>query len=141
MDLDIDVLIDELHDLSEDVPVALELPEHDEVVDAQEQLLMPLSRDFRDFLMTCTDVVLGSLEPVTVADPSSHTYLPEVTSQAWAEGLPREHLVLCETPAGYYAVNQDGGVFYWPRNGSVSDLEWETVWHWVRDVWIASADH
>ena len=34
-------------------------------------------------------VVYGSLEPVTVTDPQSHTYLPEVAANAWDAGVDR----------------------------------------------------
>lgn len=131
-------LIDELHEVAESVPVALELPDHDQVVDAQEQILMPLPADFREFLMTATDVVYGMLEPVTVADPLSHTYLPEVTATAWSQGMPREMIALCEYRQGYYCVAQDGEVLYW-SDGGYSEDTWENVWYWVRDVWLGSA--
>ena len=130
-------IIDELHRLAEEVPVPLELPEHDQVVEAQEQILMPLPRDFREFLMTCGDVVLGYLEPVTVADPSSHTYLPEVTSQAWEEGLPREMICVCQDGSNYYCLDEMGVVRYW-ESGDFSSSEWPSIWHWVDEVWMAS---
>ena len=130
-------LIDELHEVAEQVPVPLELPEHDQVVEAQEQILMPLPADFREFLMTTTDVIYGSLEPVTVADPSSHTYLAEVTATAWSMGMPREMIALCESPGGYYCVAQDGEVRLW-RDGDYDSEVWENVWYWVRDVWLES---
>lgn len=134
-------LIDELHQVAEDVPVPLELPEHDQVVDAQEQILMPLPGDFREFLMEATDVVYGTLEPVTVADPSSHTYFPEVTSTAWSQGLSREMLVLCEGREGYYCIAQDGEVRLWRFDSAEDEYDeetWENVWYWVRDVWLES---
>lgn len=132
-----DELIDELHELAEEVPVPLELPDHDQVVEAQEQILMPLPADFREFLMTATDVVYGTIEPVTVADPMSHTYLPEVTSTAWSLGMPREMIALCEYRGGYYCVAQDGEIKYW-LDDQYSDEVWENVWYWVRDVWLQS---
>ena len=128
-------LVDELHELSEAVPVPLELPEHDQLVDAQEHLLMPLPPEFRAFLMTASDVIYGSLEPVTVADPQSHTYLPEVTACAWAQGLPRHLLVLCEYGGGYYCVAQDEEVHYWCA-GDFGEQTWETVWDWVSEIWL-----
>ncbi len=130
-------MIDELHEVAEQVPVPLELPEHDQVVDAQEQILMPLPADFREFLMEATDVIFGSLEPVTVADPSSHTYLPEVTSTAWSVGMPREMIALCESRDGYYCVAQDGEIKLW-RDGDYDAETWENIWYWVRDVWLES---
>lgn len=130
-------MIEELHEVAEQVPVPLELPEHDQVVDAQEQILMPLPADFREFLMEATDVIFGTLEPVTVADPSSHTYLPEVTSTAWSVGMPREMIALCESREGYYCVAQDGEIKLW-RDGDYDDETWENIWYWVRDVWLES---
>ncbi|WP_439133841.1 SMI1/KNR4 family protein [Pseudomaricurvus sp.] len=132
-----DDLIEELHTVAEEVPVPLELPEHDQVVDAQEQILMPLPRDFREFLMTCSDVVYGTLEPVTVADPSSHTYLPEVTSTAWSMGMPREMVAVCESRDGYFCVAQDGEIKLWSEQGFDEEV-WENIWYWVRDVWLES---
>ncbi len=130
-------LIEELHSVAEVVPVPLELPEHDQVVQAQEEILMPLPADFREFLMTCTDVVYGTLEPVTVADPQSHTYLPEVTATAWSVGMPRHMIALCEYRQGYYCVGPDGEVKLWNPSG-FDDEEWENIWYWVRDVWLES---
>lgn len=130
-------MIDELHEVAEQVPVPLELPEHDQVVDAQEQILMPLPFDFREFLMEASDVVYGTLEPVTVADSSSHTYLPEVTATAWSLGLPREMIALCESREGYYCVAQDGEIKLW-RDDDYDSETWENIWYWVRDVWLES---
>jgi SMI1-KNR4 cell-wall len=130
-------MIDELHEVAEQVPVPLELPEHDQVVDAQEQILMPLPFDFREFLMEASDVVYGTLEPVTVADSSSHTYLPEVTATAWSLGMPREMIALCESREGYYCVAQDGEIKLW-RDDDYDSESWENIWYWVRDVWLES---
>jgi hypothetical protein len=132
-------LIDELHEVAESVPVPLELPEHDQVVVAQEQILMPLPTEFREFLMEASDVVYGTLEPVTVADPLSHTYLPEVTATAWSQGMPREMVALCECREGYYCVAQDGEVRLWQYGGDYDPDVWENVWYWVRDVWLECA--
>lgn len=132
-----DEIIDELHEIAENVPVPLELPEHDQVVDAQEQILMPLPRDFIEFLLTCGDVVYGALEPVTVADPGSHTYLPEVTATAWSLGMPRDMVAVCETREGYYCIAQDGEIRFW-QSDDFADEVWENIWYWVRDVWMES---
>lgn len=132
-----DEIIDELHEIAETVPVPLELPEHDQVVEAQEQILMPLPRDFLEFLLTCGDVVYGSLEPVTVADPGSHTYLPEVTATAWSLGMPRDMVAVCESREGYYCIAQDGEIRFW-HSGGFDDEVWENIWYWVRDVWMES---
>jgi hypothetical protein len=132
-------LIDELRDMAEDVPVPLELPEHDQLVQAQEQILMPLPHDFIEFIMEAGDIVYGTIEPVTVADPLSHTYLPEVTSTAWSLGMPREMVVVCEAHGGYYCIDEGGEIRLW-KNHDYESETWENIWYWLRDVWMKSGE-
>lgn len=130
-------ILDLLRDNHEQVPVPLELPEEDDLVVVEEELLLPIPRDMRLFLLEASDVVTGSLEPVTVVDPHSHTYLPEVAAQAWAEGVPRYLLPLCEDSGSYYCVDPDGEVVHWV-DGALTGESWESVWQWIRDVWLES---
>ncbi|QLC73131.1 SMI1/KNR4 family protein [Pseudomonas sp. LPB0260] len=133
-------VIDQLRELNEPVPVPLELPDEETLVDIQEQILIHLPYALREFLLTVSDVVYGRLEPVTAADPQSHTYLPEVAATAWSLGVPREYVPLCEDQGNYYVVEEDGTVLLWEADtGEINEDEsWESVWHWVRDVWLES---
>src|SRR5690606_595224 len=92
-----------LRGLSEPDPVPLELPEEETLVEIQEQSLIHLPFELREYLLKVSDVVYGRLEPVTASDPHSHTYLPEVASVAWDLGLPRELVPLCQDGRDYYA--------------------------------------
>ena len=130
-----DEIVDELRERNEPVPVPLELPEDDDIVLVEEQILISVPAEFRAFLLEVSDVVYGALEPVTVADPSSHTYLPEVAATAWSMGFPREMIPLCEIPGGYYGVTQDQDVVVW-RNGTLEEETWNSVWDWVREIWL-----
>ena len=132
-------LIDELRDMAEDIPVPLELPEHDQLVIAQEQILMPLPFDFIEFLLEATDIVYGSIEPVTIADAHSHTYLPEVTAMAWSLGMSRELVAVCESRGGYYCIDEGGEIRFW-KDDEYEEETWENIWYWLRDVWMKSGD-
>lgn len=133
-------VIEQLRELNEPVPVPLELPDEETLVEIQEQILIHLPFALREFLLQVSDVVYGRLEPVTAADPHSHTYLPEVASVAWSLGVPRELVPLCEDQGNYYVVEEDGTVLLWEADsGEINEDEsWESVWHWVRDVWLES---
>ncbi|NLC99640.1 MAG: SMI1/KNR4 family protein [Gammaproteobacteria bacterium] len=133
-------VIDELRERNEPVPVALELPDEECLVEIQEQILIHLPFALREFLLTVSDVVYGRLEPVTASDPHSHTYLPEVTSTAWDLGLPRNLIPLCYDAPIYYVVDdEEGEVLAWDEESQeMQDETWESVWHWVRDVWLES---
>ena len=79
-------VIEQLREANEPVPVPLELPDEDQLVEVEEQLFINIPFVFKEFLLTVSDVVYGSLEPVTVTDPQSHTYLPDVAASAWDAG-------------------------------------------------------
>ena len=131
-------VIAELRACSEHVPVPLELPDMDDIIDVEEQLLVSLDGDFRQFLLTVSDVVFGTLEPVTVADPNSHTYLPEVAATAWSLGVPRDLIPLCQDRHGYYCTNALGEVVYWAEGAVIDDEPWAGVWQWAEQVWLNS---
>ena len=103
-------VIDILREHNEPVPVPLELPDEDLLVEIEEELLISMPDDLRYFLLTVSDVVCGKLEPVTVTDRNSHTYLPEVAAVAWSLGLPRRYLPICESNGAYYCIGQEGTV-------------------------------
>ncbi|PVZ10497.1 MULTISPECIES: SMI1/KNR4 family protein [unclassified Pseudomonas] len=132
-------VIEQLREANEPVPVALELPDEDLLVEIQELLLIHIPDDMKAFLLTVSDVVYGSLEPVTVTDPQSHTYLPEVAANAWDAGMPREYVPLCQDGDNYYAVEEDGTVLLWDGDEeAVTEETWDSVWTWARDVWLES---
>lgn len=130
----VEEIIEMLREHAESVSLPLALPSEDELVDVEEQILIGLPYDLRMFLLEVSDVIVGQLEPVTAADPRSHTYLPEVASRAWALGMPREYLPVCEYQNGFACIAQDGKVFFW--DGVDLTEEWEDFWQWCRDVWL-----
>ncbi len=117
--------------------IPLELPDDDILVEIEEEILLPIPYSFKQFLLTVSDLVCGSIEPVTASDQQAHTHLPEVTAQAWAEGLSRELIPICQLGSDYYCVNQDGEVLFW-HQGEISQEHWESVWRWAQDVWLTS---
>ena len=128
-------IIDHLQELSETVPVPLDLPTFEQLVEIEEQILIGLPRDLKEFLLEASDVIYGTIEPVTASDPFSHTYLPEVTSYAWSLGLPRELIAICQIGDSFYCIDQEGQVMFW-KNDRFSDQVWESLWDWVEEVWI-----
>ena len=130
-------IIEQLRERSETVSLGLELPSEDQLVVVEEEILIPLPHDLRVFLLEVSDLIVGSLEPATAADPRSHTYLPEMCANAWDAGLPRENIPICQYRGGYAAIAEDGKVFFWSPDGA-EDEPWDDIWRWCRDVWLAS---
>lgn len=135
-----DEVIEELRQRNESVPVPLDLPDEDDLVLIEEALFLPLPKDYRAFLLQASDIVCGSIEPATVADPNSHTHLPHLAAQAWSVGLPRQFIPICEHQDQYHCIAPDGTVLLWDTNtGELTSNEWETIWHWTQEVWLGSS--
>ncbi|MBT3144822.1 SMI1/KNR4 family protein [Neptunomonas phycophila] len=132
-------IIDELRAMNLDRFGSIELPDEDQLVEIEEELLIGIPPDFKEYLLEASDVVVGTLTPVTVTDPHAHTHLPEVTATAWSIGLPRDVIPVCETPEGYYAMSSEGVISFWERETEeFGEQEWENIWDWVEKVWMQS---
>lgn len=117
------------------VLVPLPEPSLEDVVNIQEEMQITFPAVLRDWLLQTGTFVVGSIEPVTIADPMSHTHLPEVAAKAWSEGLERTYLPICETHEGLYCMGLDEHIVCW-QNGGFTDDYWESLWHWTRDIWL-----
>ncbi len=135
---EVNQVIEQLRYCNEEVPTALRLPNEDELVVIEEELLISLPYPLREFLLTVSDVVYGALEPVTVTDPNSHTYLPEVAATAWSVGMPRHLIPLSEVKGDYYCVDLEGRVLFWSHDG-LADEQWDSIWQWAKEVWLGIA--
>lgn len=131
-------IIEQLQQLNQPVPVPLELPEFDDIVDVEEQLLLPLPADLKEYLLEVSNVIVGSLEPVTAVDPHSHTYLPEVAAYSWSIGLPRYLVPICQLGDSFYCMDEEGLVYFWEDGRLDEDDYWESFWHWAEEVWLPS---
>ncbi len=130
-------VIDLIKDSAIQTASYLELPGEDELVLIEEEILLPIPRDLRLFLLEVSDLICGGLEPVTVADPGAHTHLSEVTSTAWSLGMPRELMAICQNGGDYYCISQEGEIQYW-RDGEITEENWENIWLWAEQVWLNS---
>ncbi len=125
---------------AEPTAYADELPSEDDLLDIQEQLLIHIPYDLRQYLLLASNLVVGQLEPVTASDPHLHTYLPEVAANLWQLGLPRYLLPLCLDGDDCYAITPDGGVVLWCcANCQLMDDSWETLWDWAYECWLGNA--
>lgn len=135
-------IIELLREKNEQVPVPLELPDDEMLVTVQEEILIHLPYDYKIFLMEVSDIICGSLEPATIADPHSHTYLPEMAATAWDLGVARYLIPICQNHSGqYYCIAQDGEVCLWIDEEHEDDEDqekWSSIWQWAEQVWLES---
>ncbi|MEI6858492.1 MAG: SMI1/KNR4 family protein [Shewanella sp.] len=130
-------IIEQLQELSETVPTPLELPTFEQIVVVEEEILMPLPAELKEYLLYASDVIYGTLEPVTASDPYSHTYLAEVTAYAWSIGMSREYVAICQQGNRFYCIDQEGQVMLWSEDDLESET-WESFWQWAEEVWLQS---
>lgn len=117
--------------------VPLELPCEDDIIDIEETIYVQIRGEFRDYLLEASDLCVGSLEPVTAADPQSHTYLPDVAAAAWDAGVPRELIPICQIANGYYCLDMEDQVVLW-QDGVTDPGSWPSFWAWAEDIWLDS---
>lgn len=120
-----------------DVPAPIYLPDSDELVCIEEELLISMPYDLRSFLLEVSDVVYGSLQPVTATDTQARTHLPDVAAEAWDIGIPRHLIPICQSKDNYYCISDDGEISLWNANEQ-SNETWLNIWQWVREVWLKS---
>ncbi|QDO82879.1 SMI1/KNR4 family protein [Shewanella psychropiezotolerans] len=130
-------IIEQLQELSETVPTPLELATFEQIVVVEEEILMPLPAELKEYLLYASDVIYGSLEPVTASDPYSHTYLAEVTAYAWSIGMSREYVAICQQGNSFYCIDQEGQVILWSEDELESET-WDSFWQWAEHVWLQS---
>jgi hypothetical protein len=129
-------VIGALRKLNEPVPKPLRLPNEAEVSAAEEQLGVNFPPDYRQYLLTASDVVYGSLEPAVVIPDAGHLSLTDIAETAWDEmEVPRSLLPFCEDNGDYYCLNELGEVEYWSHNG-MTDEKWRDLATWIKQVWI-----
>lgn len=131
----LDEAIAKLRRLNEPVPKPLRLPTTDEVIALERALDYQLHPDFRRYLLETSDIVFGTLEPVTAIPESGHTYLLRVVEAARLLGLPHYLVPICADNADVYGMTPDGEVVYWSHNGA-TDEKWSDLATWIEDVWI-----
>ena len=125
----------ELRLRAESVPRPLRLPTVAEVDSTESQMGLSFPSDYRRFLLEASDVVLGTLEPATICDSTSHTHLPEVVSSARAFGVPEDWIPICEDDADFYCLDSQGVVRLWSHNGATQE-SWPDVATWLQAVWL-----
>jgi hypothetical protein len=127
--------IQELRALNEPVPKPIPLPTEADVAEAERNLGIKFQPDYRAYLLTASDVVLGALEPATITEPESHTYLGGVINDARSSGVPESLFPFCEDNADFYCLSPDGEVLFWSHNGA-TDERWPSLAAWIQQVWV-----
>jgi len=116
-----------------------ELPDEDDFVRVQEEILIHLPREFQYFLSVAGDIILGSIEIASANDQAAHNYIHELCGHYWQLGLPRHLIPICACEAPIYAINQDGQIVAWDLTTGEETEEWDNIWYWARDCWLEQA--
>ncbi|MCK5894923.1 MAG: SMI1/KNR4 family protein [Endozoicomonadaceae bacterium] len=128
-------VIEFLKDNALDVLAPLSLPDEDTLVEIEEELLIHMPFDLREFLLNVSDAVYGFIEPVTVTDHQSHTYLPDVAAEAWNAFVPRHLIPICHDNDQYYCIDETGEITCWSDGGESGEI-WSSIWSWAQEVWL-----
>jgi hypothetical protein len=117
----LDNVLAELRSRAQSVPRPLPLPTPEQTEAVEKELGLSLPSDYVRFLLTASDVVLGFIEPATVANPDFRTHLTKVVSSARAYGVPSHLLPICEDNADFYCLAPTGRIEFWSHNGATNE--------------------
>ena len=135
--MDLDSAIAELRTANEPVPLPMRLPTLDEVAAVESELGLQFHPDFRTYLLKASDVVCGTIEPVTITIRDSHTDIRSVVANARAMGVGPQLIPICEDNADFYCVTPEGEVVFWSHNGWAEE-KWDSIAAWIEQVWLES---
>ncbi len=130
----LDEAISNLRALNEPVPTPLRLPTESEVREAERRAGGRFHQDLRRYLLGASDVVYGTLEPVTIVG-GGHTAFVDVLKRARRWGVPDDLIPVCEDNSDFYCIASSGEVLYWSHDG-VADEKWPDLATWITDVWV-----
>ena len=131
----LDQAIRELRARSQQVPILPRAPSAVEVDAMERHLEVQFHPDYRRFLLEASDVVVGTVEPATITNPQSHTYLPDVVESARIYGVPNDLLPICEANGDFYCITSQGRIRFWSSDGAVNE-QWSSLADWIEQVWI-----
>lgn len=124
-----------LRERNERVPRPPRLPSVAEVDAFERELGLAFHPDYRQYLLTASDVVFGTIEPATITDPLAHTRLADVVASARCYGLPNALFPICEDNADFYCFTPAGEVVYWSHDG-MHGGHWSSLAEWIENVWL-----
>jgi hypothetical protein len=128
--------IAQLRQCNQKVPLPLRLPTPQEIQETEHRLGLSFHPDFVYYLQHGSDCVFGTMEPVTITRPNSHTYLETVANDAWnyAE-VPKDLLPICADNGDYFCMDSSGRIVFWAHDGA-SKESWPDLAAWITEVWI-----
>ncbi|BDU41127.1 SMI1/KNR4 family protein [Vibrio nigripulchritudo] len=140
-----DAQVDSLHDVikvyrcyHEPTPIPVGQPTSDQIRSLEAQLNVRFYPDYVTFFRSASDVVFGSLSPVTATLPNAHTHIVSVCRRAWQDGgVPQTPIPICHDNGEFYCVNADGEVVYWShQTHDLTDEKWHCIAQWIQCVLI-----
>jgi hypothetical protein len=129
--------IRELRELNETVPSPPTLPTKQEIDDLEVETSIKFPADYRTYLLQASDIVFGTIEPVTITDEDAHTDFRIVLADAQDAGLPEGLVPLCEENGDFHCMKADGSIIFWSFDGESGDT-WPDLATWITEVWMES---
>jgi hypothetical protein len=115
------------------VPSPLALPTESEVSEVEARTGVRFPADLRRYLLGASDVVYGTIEPVTIG--GGHTSFEAVLQNARQSGVPNEVIPICEDNGDFYCIEPSGAVVFWSHSDAAEET-WPSLATWISDVWI-----
>ncbi len=137
MKYNIENVIEELVEVSENNRLMIDLPNDKILENYQKEVGVPFPKDYIYYLKKANNIFynLDEIVLVTNRNENAPSELKSIIKEARKLGLDRNWIPLCEDNGNYYCLTPNGNVKYYDLNGPSCEV-WESLASWIKDVWI-----
>lgn len=127
----------QLRKRNEKVPNPLWLPTEKEIDNFEEEYKIKFPKDYKSYLLTASDVILGCLEPGQIIDKKDeNTYLGNILKIYESFGLNSEYIPICNDNDSFYCIDKDSKIHLIDSDLNNDSIVYEDLADWILNCWI-----
>ncbi|WP_407399243.1 DUF2185 domain-containing protein, partial [Treponema sp.] len=138
--LDLAYAFSQLRKRTEEVPNPLRLPIEKEIENFEVEYKIKFPKDYRAYLLTSSDVILGCLEPGQIIDKNDeNTYLGNILGIYKSFGLNSEYIPICNDNDSFYCIDKDSRIHLMDPDSNNDSVVYEDLADWILNCWVKNS--
>jgi len=119
------------------VPKPPRLPTEEEVIEAERELGVAFSHEYKTYQLIGSDIVHGTREPgLLLPGLSPYLCLRAIANNGWELGTPKDFLPFCSDNGNYFTISSDGYIGYMDHDDHSHGVIYDRFSDWVIEEWL-----